>query len=203
LARAEVRYGALFGCGGQAAMQLVALDSARSFERIRVFAPRSERVRAFIHAMQPRVEARIELAASPSEAISQADVVVAATSSSAPVFDGRELAPGCHVTAVGSISRDMREVDSTTVARARLFVDSVAGAQEEAGELIAAIEAGITRPGKLVEIGAVVADPRLGRGSDTELTFYKSVGHAVQDVAIARLVLDRAGELGLGQEIEL
>jgi ornithine cyclodeaminase len=203
LSRRDARRGALFGCGGQAAMQLLAMDDARRFELVRVFAPRPERVAAFIEAMQPEVRARLEPARSPTEAVRDADVVVAATSSSTPVFDGRELPPGCHVTAIGSITPAMREVDETTIARSRRFVDSVPGVLEEAGELISAIASGTVEAKVLVEIGAVVADAELGRRSESELTFYKSVGHAVQDVAIARLLLERANELGRGKEIEL
>jgi ornithine cyclodeaminase len=97
----------------------------------------------------------------------------------------------------------MHEVDETTIARSRRFVDSVPGVLEEAGELISAIASGTIEAKVLVEIGAVVADAELGRRSESELTFYKSVGHAVQDVAIARLLLERANELGRGKEIEL
>lgn len=203
LARSDARAGALFGTGGQAGMQLLAMQTARPLERIRIFSRRVERAREFIARMQPEVTARLELADSPREAVRDADVVVAATSSSTPVFDGRELAPGCHVTAIGSITPTMHEVDAATVSRSRLFVDSISGVLEEAGELISAIAEGRNTANDFTELGSVVADPTLGRRDASELTFYKSVGHAVQDVAIARLVLDRASERGLGQEIEL
>jgi ornithine cyclodeaminase/alanine dehydrogenase-like protein (mu-crystallin family) len=84
-----------------------------------------------------------------------------------------------------------------------VFVDSLPGCLAESGELAAAFAEGGLTPDDVTELGAVIDDPTLGRRSDDELTFYKSVGHAVQDVAIARLVLDRAAALQLGEEIEL
>jgi ornithine cyclodeaminase len=203
LARQGASRGALFGTGGQAAMQLLAMDAVRDFDFIRVFGRRAERTDQFVATLQPSTRARLERATDPAHAVRDADVVVAATSSSTPVFDGRDLTVGCHVAAIGGITFDMHEVDSTTLARARVFVDSLPGCLAESGELAAAFAEGGLTPDDVTELGAVIDDPTLGRRSDDELTFYKSVGHAVQDVAIARLVLDRAAALQLGEEIEL
>ncbi len=203
LARPDARVGALIGAGGQAAMQLRAMDTARSLDTIRVFSRSQERAELFVAKQQPHVEAELVLAKSPTAAVSGADIVVASTSSASPVFDGKTLGFGVHVAAIGSITEAMREVDETVVAQARIFVDSVPGALSEAGELIAGERAGLTQRSDWTELGLVAAGKHPGRHSDDELTFFKSVGHAVQDVAIARLALDTARRLGLGHTVEL
>lgn len=203
LARADARQGALFGTGGQAAMQLVGMDAARRLERIRVFSPRPDRAIRFSENTQSLVRARLEPVTDPRDAVAGADVVVTATSSDAPVFAGQDLEPGCHVTAIGGIRLSTQEVDTTTLARSRVFVDSRSGALSESGELHQALSAGVLAESDICELGAVVENPTLGRRNAAELTFYKSVGHAVQDVAIAALLVARAEELGLGEEIEL
>ena len=104
---------------------------------------------------------------------------------------------------VGSYTLDMREVDGELVAGARVFVDSRSAASAEAGDLVLAAREGRTRVEDWIELGELVEDPALGRRDDSEITFFKSVGVAVQDLAAARLAHDRARELGLGVELEL
>jgi ornithine cyclodeaminase len=178
------------------------MDAARNFATIRVVARSRERGEAFIDEQQGHLRARLELAEARS-AVHGADVVVAATNSSVPIFDGSDLGRGCHVTGIGSITPLMEEVDSTTIARCRIFVDSLDGVLAEAGELIQGEGRGVTSRRDWTEIGAVASGQAPGRRDDAELTYFKSVGHAVQDVAITRLCLDRAAELGIGRDIEL
>jgi ornithine cyclodeaminase/alanine dehydrogenase-like protein (mu-crystallin family) len=203
LARPDASRGALFGTGGQAKMQLRAMLAARPLSVVRIRTSSPERGRAFIEAEAPHVSARLELATDASHAVEGADVVVAATSSAVPVFRGEDLDHGCHVTAIGSITKEMTEVDDATLRGARIVVDSVQGALSEAGELIQGIARGTTRVEDWAELGQVVLGTHSGRTSPGERTFFKSVGHAVQDVAVARLCLERARELGIGREIEL
>jgi ornithine cyclodeaminase len=202
LARADAKIGALFGTGGQAAQQLRAMDAARNLSTIRVVSRSRQRGEAFVLAERPRTKAKLELTDADT-AIGEADVVVASTNASVPVFDGRRLPSGCHVTAIGSITAQMEEVDETTISRCRIFVDSVAGVSTEAGELIQGVARKLTSPDRWTELGDVVLGKSPGRRNDEELTLFKSVGHAVQDVAIARLCLDRASELGVGRDVEL
>jgi len=129
--------------------------------------------------------------------------VCTATTSAVPVFDGRDLQDGTHLNGVGSYTLDMREVDAETVGRSRVFVDSLDAALAEAGELVAAERAGRTRRQEWTELGEVAAGRRPGRRDDAEVTFWKSVGVAVQDVKAASAALERARELGLGREVEL
>jgi ornithine cyclodeaminase/alanine dehydrogenase-like protein (mu-crystallin family) len=201
LARPDAATAALFGCGAQARTQALAVDAVRRLERLRVYAPTPAHVQQFIAEMQPQINARLVAAASPAEAVSDADVVCAATTSATPVFDGALLKPGAHVNGVGSYTTRMQEVDAATVGRARLFVDSREAALAEAGDLVIPMRAGQTRAEDWVELGEVAAGLRPGRQSPDEITFFKSVGVAVQDVVAAGRALAEAKARGLGQVV--
>jgi ornithine cyclodeaminase len=204
LALPGARTAAVLGTGAQAATQLLAVCAARPVERVRVFSRDPGHVAAFIARMQPEVSAALLPAASPAEAVREADVVCAATTSPTPVFDGRDLGPGAHVNGVGSYTTAMEEVDTATVRRAgRVFVDSRAAALAEAGDVVVPLREGVITEADLVELGAVAAGRHPGRGAAEEITFFKSVGIAVQDVAAAGVVVRRAREQGLGREIDL
>lgn len=198
LARADVTIGAVIGCGAQARTQVLAIDAARSLAEIRVYAPRPERAQAFIAELQPRVTAKLIATPSSSDAVRDADVICAATTSATPVFDGQWLKPGAHVNGVGSYTLQMQEVDAVTVRRARLFVDARASALAEAGDLVSAH----TGPDDWTELGEVAAGLKPGRQARDDITFFKSVGVAVQDVVAAGAALAEAGRLGLGKVVE-
>jgi ornithine cyclodeaminase/alanine dehydrogenase-like protein (mu-crystallin family) len=203
LARPDARIGALIGAGVQARTQLLALDAVREMETIRVFGLDQSQVSEFIERLQPDVSARLEPVASAEEAVDGAHVISSATNSPTPVFDGRRLASGVHLNAIGTFTLDRREVDLVTVERATVFVDLVEAALEEAGELVAGIEAGVTRSEDWTEIGDVVAERSPGRTRVDQITFFKSVGHAAQDVVTASRVMKRAVETGLARTVEL
>jgi ornithine cyclodeaminase len=203
LARPHSRVGALIGAGAQARTQLLAMDAVRELEEVRVFGPDQRQVRRFLEDMQPDVTARLVVARSADAAVDGADIVTAATNSPTPVFDGRRLAEGTHLNAIGTFTLDRREVDDVTVQRSRVFVDLVAAALEEAGELVSARRRGMTEARNWTEIGLVASGDAPGRGSEAEITFFKSVGHAVQDVVAASRALLRARELGMARTVEL
>lgn len=203
LARREVRAAALIGCGGQARTQALAVEAVRDLATLTVFAPTRTSMERFAEEMQPRLRARIELATTADEAIAGAELVCTATTSSTPVFDGRRLRAGTHVNAIGSFTSEMRELDRETVRRARVYVDSRAAALAEAGELLHARRAGATRVEHWTEIGEVLAGERPGRRDDQEVTLFKSVGLAVQDIKAATVALRRAAEQGIGMVVEL
>jgi len=119
------------------------------------------------------------------------------------VIRGEDLSDGAHLNGVGSFTPSMREVDGDAIARARIVVDSRYAAGAEAGELIRAMTDGLTKPEDWVELGEILNGDRTGRDSDLELTFFKSVGLAVQDMAAAALAFTAAADLGLGEEIDL
>jgi ornithine cyclodeaminase/alanine dehydrogenase-like protein (mu-crystallin family) len=178
LARKNAKELAILGSGVQAGSHLAALKHVRAFRYVRVWSPRNATSFAEQHG--------VDAAATAEEAVRDADVVVVATSAQSPVLFGRWLKPGAHVNAVGATRPTWRELDDRLMASARLFVDSREAATKESGDVIAA-------PGAMTEIGAVVAGVAPGRANDSEITLFKSVGVAVEDVAAAKLVYDAAG----------
>ncbi len=203
LARPDARVAAVIGCGGQARTQVLGIDAVRQLETIRIHARTPERVRSFVDEVQPQVRAEVVCAASAEEAVRGADVICAATNSRTPVFPGDCVGDGAHINGIGSFTLEMRELDGATVARSRIFVDSVQAALEEAGDLVQAMREGRTQQEDWTELGLVVAGRAEGRTNASEVTLFKSVGQAVQDAAAASLALKNARSQGLGHPVEL
>jgi ornithine cyclodeaminase/alanine dehydrogenase-like protein (mu-crystallin family) len=203
LALPESRIGAVFGSGAQARTQLLAIDAVRDLNEIRVFGLEPDAVAAMIAELSDRTRAELVRASDPRAAVVDADVICTATSSSVPVFDGKHLKPGAHVNAIGTYTLDRRELDLETLRRARVFVDLVDAALEEAGELVHAAAEGVTDPAEWTEIGDLAAGRAAGRRDPAEITVFKTVGHAVQDAVTASLLLEAARRTGTAREIEL
>lgn len=207
LARKDAHVVAIFGAGTQGRTQLEAVCTVRSITRVLVFDINPEQAVSYVNEMRARgapIPGEIHIAASPEEAISQADIVCTATTSIQPLFDGRKLRPGTHINAVGAYTPQMQEVDAETVQRAKVVIDSRQASLTEAGDLIIPLKQGvITEEHIYAEIGEVIAGLKPGRISKDEITYFKSVGVAAQDIAAARRVLNKATELGLGIEVEL
>lgn len=204
LARRDTRVVTCFGAGVQAVFQLRCLATVFPLERVLVVGRSQERARGFAEAMAKDLGIPVLLAPSAREAVSQADLVTCATTSSAPVFDGKDLKAGTHVDAVGAFRPETREVDTETVKRARLVVDTYVGALEEAGDLLIPIREGvITRAHVAAELAELVTGMKPGRTHREEITLFKSVGFALEDAAAARLAYDRAVALGIGQRVSL
>src|SRR6266852_872341 len=176
LARADASVLAILGSGVQAKSHLAALRHVRSFKEVRVWSPRNAAAFAQRHG--------VKAAATAADAVRDADVVVVAVNATAPVLQGRWLAPGTHVNAIGATRPDWREMDDDLVTTARVFVDSREAALRESGDVIAAHS-------EVTEIGSVVAGVDPGRRTEQEITLFKSVGVAVEDVAAAALVLQQ------------
>ena len=174
LARKDASVLAIIGSGVQAKSHLAALRHVRSFKEVRVWSPRNAPAFAQQHG--------VKAVASAADAVRGADVVVVAASATTPILQGRWLSPGTHVNAIGATRPEWRELDDDLVTTARVFVDSREAALRESGDVIAARS-------EVTEIGAVVAGRDPGRRSAEELTLFKSVGVAVEDVAAAALVL--------------
>ncbi|WP_448594207.1 ornithine cyclodeaminase family protein [Thermoflexus hugenholtzii] len=194
LARPDAESLALIGAGAQARTQLLAVAAVRSLRRVRVYSRTPARAQALIEEMrgQEGIPEDIALAPTPEAAVAEADIVCTATNSSVPVFDGRALRPGTHINAIGSFTLEMRELDEETFRRAaRVVVDSRAAALAEAGEVVWAIQRGILREADLVELGEIAAGRRPGREGPEEITLFKSVGLAVQDLVAAQRVWQR------------
>jgi ornithine cyclodeaminase/alanine dehydrogenase-like protein (mu-crystallin family) len=201
LARRDAKTVALFGAGVQARTQLEAVRCVREITEVRVVSPSGASADRLAAELTDLRAVRVD---DPNEAIAGADVIIAATNSSTPVFDGSRVEPGTHVTGVGSFTLDMREVDAALVSRARVIVDQREAVMEEAGDIVGPIRDGVVDETIIVaEIGEVVLGRVPGRTADTDITFFKSVGNAVQDVAVAARVLAAAEAEGRGVVVEL
>jgi len=206
LARAEARIATVFGAGVQARAQLEAVCVVRSIEEVRIVGRTPASVEKFAAEIAdwPNAPQKITIAGERNEAVRGADIIITATNSETPVFDGSYLSPGAHVTAVGSYAPHMQEVDETTIKRAKVVVDSLSAALAEAGDLIVPLNKHvITKPDLHGELGAIVNGTLPGRESPEEITYFKSVGVAVQDASAANAILRRAEAQGLGTLVEL
>jgi len=206
LARKDSRVAAVFGSGAQARTQLEAVCTVRQIEAAWVYGIDSPGVEAFVREMAGRgpIPRDLRIASSPEEAIAEADVICTATTSSTPVFPGRQVRPGTHVNAVGSYAPEMQEIDSDLVARSLVVVDSRQAALVESGDLLIPLRQGSLRPEAiLAEMGEIVNGARAGRMSDEQITLFKSVGVAIQDVVAAGAALKRAEEAQIGLAVHL
>ncbi len=207
LSRRDAEIAAIIGAGAQARSQLLAVAAVRPIKRFWIYARRREQVEAMIEELRPQLGASIEMlqAGSPSQAVREAHVICAATTSSTPVFDGADLRSGAHVNGVGSFRAGMQEIDCVTLQRAsKIVIDSREGALTEAGDLIIAIERGEIQLSDIyAEIGEIAAGLKAGREDDDEITYFKSVGNAAQDAAVAQAIYQQALLKGLGVEIDL
>jgi ornithine cyclodeaminase/alanine dehydrogenase-like protein (mu-crystallin family) len=190
----------VIGAGVQARTQVAAVCTVRPITEIRIFSlsgaePMAEELRG-------QVQARIIVARSAAEALDGAHVVVAATNSRTPVVHLADLTPGVHINGIGSFTPEMQEIAADVVMAARVVVDHRASAWAEAGDLIIPRNQGLI--GETIvhaEIGEIAAGLKEGRRDPNEITFFKSVGNAVQDAALAERVIAAADERGLGTEV--
>ncbi|HZU77463.1 MAG TPA: ornithine cyclodeaminase family protein [Dehalococcoidia bacterium] len=204
LARRDATVLAVIGAGVQARAHLWALAGVRPWREARIVSRRPERALALAEQVAPHLPFTVRALERIEDAVRGADVVVTATSATAPVLARAWLKPGVHITAVGSSTRTARELDSETVRDALLVVDSRAGALAEAGDILTPIDEGVITPEHIhAELGELVARLRPGRTRDDQVTVYKSLGMAVQDIAAAQLALARARDSGAGTLLRL
>ena len=197
LAREDARVLGVLGAGVQARSHLEALRLVRNFERVRIFSPTTE------HARSLAADTGAEAVDSAEEAVRGADVVVTATSSVEPVLEREWLKEGAHVNVVGGRPPMMRELDTATIAGSAFFVDRRESAEAEAFDYRDALEAGAIGPDHIrAEIGEVLIGAKPGRSAPEELTVFRSLGLAVEDLAAAEYVVRRARETGAGTEVE-
>ena len=203
LARRAAARLAILGSGVQARSHLEAVALVRPPASVVVWSRDPAHAARFAREMAGTVACPIRTAATVREAMRGAEIVVAVTAAREPITDAAWLEPGMHLCAIGSSVPDMRELDAATVARSRVFVDSRASAEVEAGDLMLARQEGRIGPSHVVaELGEVAAGAP-GRGSDDEITLFKSLGLAVEDVVTARLAVARAKAMGVGTEVTL
>jgi ornithine cyclodeaminase len=204
LARTNSKVVAVFGAGTQGRTQLEAACSVRKIEKAWVFDTSAKRAETFIGEMAGvrDIPGDLRVANSPKEALSEADIVCTATTSSKPVFADTDIKPGTHISAIGSYTPEMQEVPGETVARALVIVDSRAATLAETGDLLQPMKSGLFGEGHISgELGEIVLGQKSGRESPEQITYFKSVGVAVQDAMAAQLALQNARDHKLGTDV--
>lgn len=199
---------AIIGCGKMAEEQVRGVLAVRNIEEILLYNRTKEKAEAFVKKVKdqnPSYSGKITVAKTADEAVQRADIIVCATRSDKPVFSGHSLRAGTHINGVGSYLPHMQEVDERTVLRsAKIVVDTVDGAKDEAGDLIIPANKGIWSFDQLHgQLDELVAGKIPGRETAMEITFFKSVGTAYFDLAVAAAVYKKAVELEMGIELDL
>lgn len=199
MAPREAHEAGLFGAGHQAQTQLAALAAVRQLKQVFVYSRDENRRVDFADRMSDELQIEITPVDRPQEAAEDLPMVVAATNSSEPVFDGHWLAEGAFVAAVGSNWLSRAEIDAAVVRRAdNIVCDSIEACRHEAGDFIDAVQKSIFDWSRAVELADVVAGRAVGRGSAESLTLFKSVGLALEDVALGGKLLELARREGIG-----
>jgi ornithine cyclodeaminase/alanine dehydrogenase-like protein (mu-crystallin family) len=203
LARSGAGDLALLGAGQQAESHLHAMLRVRPLRKVRVWARDPEKARSFARTESARHGIEIDVSDSVQAAVDGADLVCTLTKAREPILEGVWLAPGTHVNVVGSSVASAAEIDTAAVVRARFFVDCRNSTVHEGGEYLRALSEGAISPAHILgEIGEVAAGKVLGRLDDGDITMYKSLGVAAQDLAAAHHVLEKARAAAAGQVIE-
>ena len=204
LARADASTAAILGAGVQGRTQLEAVCAVRPIRKAWVYDVRPEAAEAFAEEMGAALGAEVTAVSSARQAVREADVICAATVSVRPVFADADLAPGTHINAIGSYQPHVQEIPAETMQRALVVVDHRASALTETGDLIIPIEQGLMQDSDVhAELGEIVAGQVPGRTSEDEITLFKSVGVAIQDLAAATRALEQAQATGLGRIVEI
>jgi ornithine cyclodeaminase/alanine dehydrogenase-like protein (mu-crystallin family) len=202
LARADAKTLAVIGTGRQSRTQALAVCAVRPIKRVNVFARTAEHRESYARAMEKELGVEVVPVPSGEACVADADVVVTITKSAEPVCRAAWLAPGAHVNAAGANSADRREVDAETVLRAAVkLTDHLEQAKVEAGEFRDLVAAGKLAWSDIRELGELVTGKAKGRRSASELTLFKSLGIALEDVAFAQLVYQSALAAGAGRPI--
>ena len=206
LARQDAKSLVVFGAGVQALTQILAVCAVRDVEHI-VVVGRSQagidRMQGWLAERAPDLIGRTEYTTDRGAA-RDADIICAATTSREPVFDDTDVRPGTHINAVGAYTPAMQEIPGATIARSLIVVDQIEAALEEAGDFVIPIRTGQLQSDQVtVELGHLVNGDHPGRTSAEQVTFFKSVGNAVQDMVVARKAYDLAEAQGLGQVVSL
>lgn len=203
LANKECEKGALIGTGGQAATQLEAMLAVRDLEEVKIFDLNRERLQAFVESMNQELDgygAHILAAESSDDAVEDADLLICATPSSTPVFDGNRVKDGATLSCVGSYQPHMQEMDPVILTRASgIYFDSREAVLSEAGDILIPLETGvITEDDFTGDLGDVLLGNVEGRRADDEIIVFKTVGIGTQDLVTAKKIYDRAVDAGVG-----
>ena len=204
LARPDADSVAIIGAGVQGRMQLEAMCAVRPIKKVWVYDIAEEAAVKFAEKMSAALAVEIVVAESSRDALQSPDIICTATVSSTPVFDDADIAPGVHINAIGSYKPEVQEIPEKTVLRSLLIVDHRESVLKEAGDLLIPIERGYMQESHIhAELGEIISGKVIGRTSDQEVTLFKSVGTAVQDLAAATRVLEQAEIKDFGNMVQL
>ena len=199
MARSDSSTVGLLGTGFQASTQLEAVCQVRRIAEARVYSPTPEHRIAFASRMSEALDMKVTPVDTPREAVEAADILVTVTASRTPVFDGKWLQPGTHIAAVGGANEYVRELDDECIQRAdTIVVDDLAQAKIECGELLMPASRGLIMWEQVRELWQVVSGAVPGRSFDDDVTLFKSLGMALWDIAVAKVVYDKAVARGVG-----
>lgn len=202
MARPDAKIVGCFGTGLQARSQLKAVCSVRRIERVEVYGRRDDRRQRFADEMAELCNVPVKPMHSPEDVAAEKDIVICATTSNVPLFDGHALAEGTHLNVIGSNYLAKTEIDVTTLRRAdHIVCDSMDACKLEAGDFVPALEDGSLDWSRVHELSAVVHGRRTGRAHPEDITLFKSVGLAMEDLAVAVRVLEKARIEGIGQPL--
>lgn len=204
LAREDAHQLAILGSGVQAGTHLEAMCIVRNIESVRVYSPNTKNRERFARNATERLRIPVTPAESAQEAVDQADIICTTTSAAEPILLGDWISPGCHINAVGSSIRSARELDTAAVVRSRLFVDRIESTVNEAGDFLFPKQEGALTDDHIVgEIGDILLGKLGGRETPDEITLFKSLGVAVEDLAAAYFVFHAAKRDGVGTWVDL
>ena len=202
MAREEAANVGIFGTGYQAQTQLQAVCAVRKIRRVRAFSRKTDRRQAFCKTMEAALKIEVQPVTEARSVVEGSDIIITATMATEPLFDGDWLGEGAHLNVIGGNSPLRAEVDTTTVLRSdRIVVDSLEQAKMEAGEFQRCVERGLMYWEKVGELGWVVTGRSKGRETNGEITFFKSLGIALEDLAVGATVYERALEQKIGERI--
>jgi alanine dehydrogenase len=204
LAKPDTPVLGILGAGVQARAHILALTRVRRLSRIKLYSPSGKSALSIKEELEKPCGLPIDVVNSPQDAVRDSDLLVTVTTAKEPIVKPEWLKPGAHINAVGSHRPDLREIDGETLKRATVVVDSRAAVMAECGDILLALkEKSISEADIHGEIGEVLAGSKTGRSSAGEITLYKSVGIAIQDVATAQLVYRKALERSIGSQVEI
>lgn len=204
LAREDASCLALLGSGTQARTHLEALMLVRDVKEVRLWSPNSDRAAQFARRESTRYNIRIEAKSTATEAVDGADIICTVTAATEPILLGQWISPGAHINAVGACTPNARELDTAAVVNSRLFVDRLESALNESGDFLFPKAEGALDDDKIAgELGDVLLERVVGRSSSQEITLFKSLGLAVEDLAAAHYIFDHAKRNNVGTTIKL
>lgn len=205
LAREDIGQTAgIFGAGVQAKMQLWAMAVTRKLNKAMVYDISDEAAKSFITEMSSKLNLEIEKTDSPDDMAAESDIICTATSSATPLFDGNKVKPGTHINGIGSHTPGARELDTAIVKKSKFIADSYEACLKESGDIMIPIDEGaVDKSHMFAELGEIVTGKKPARENDNEITLFNSNGLAIQDVATAKLVYDKAKSAGIGTDVEI